>query len=98
MVNPLNLLKQVGQLRQQAGVIQKELENKVVEESCGGVKLKMNGKMEIINLEIEERLLSPEKKRELEKGLIFCWNKGVKGIQTFISKNLQGKLGVDLPI
>ena len=98
MVNPLNLLKQVGQLRQQAGVIQKELEDEIVEESCGGVKLKMNGKMEIINLEIEAHLLSPENKRKLEKELIFCWNKGVKEIQSFISKNLQEKLGMNLPI
>ncbi|MCM8758375.1 MAG: YbaB/EbfC family nucleoid-associated protein [Candidatus Omnitrophica bacterium] len=98
MTNMFEMLKKAGQLRKQAGQFQKILESRVCEVSSsdGKVKIRVNGKMELLYIDISPELLSPEKKTFLEKTLLQLWQRAQKEIEKVIqeeTKNMLGDLG-----
>jgi DNA-binding YbaB/EbfC family protein len=56
--NMNNLLKQAQQMQQKMSTLQKELEAREMEFSSGGgmVKIKINGKQEILELKLNKRM------------------------------------------
>lgn len=98
MANMFEMLKQAGQLRKQAGRFQKILESRVCEVSSpdGKISIKVNGKMELLYIDISSDLLSPENKTRLEKALLQLWQKAQKEVESVIqqeTKNIIGDLG-----
>lgn len=91
-------LKQLSHLRQQAMQFQKALSNKVVEVSSPGneIKIKVNGKMEILKVEFSPDILKPEKKEYLEKLFIKTWVNAQREIEKIIKTELKVKLP-DIP-
>ena len=91
-------LKQLSQLRQQAVQFQKALSNKVVEVSSPGneIKIKVNGKMEILKVEFSPDILKPEKKEYLEKLFVKTWVNAQREIEKIIKTELKVKLP-DIP-
>lgn len=99
MANMFDMLKQAGQMRKQAAQMQKMLLSIVCEESSsdGKVKVKVNGKMELLSIDIAEELLSAEQKRSLEKILLKTWQAAQKRVEGMIQEEMRKHLG-DLPI
>lgn len=88
-------LKQIAQLRQQASQFQKLLASKVVEVSSpkNEIKLKINGKMEILNIEICEDLLKPENKAYIEKLLKKTFEEAQKKVEKIIAEEIKSAIG-----
>jgi len=88
-------LKQLSQLRQQANQFQKLLASKVVEISSRNneIKLKINGKMEILNIEIDEKILKPENKNYIEKLIKKTFEEAQKEIEKIIAQEIKSTIG-----
>jgi len=88
-------LKQLSQLRQQANQFQKHLASKVVEVSSRNneIKLKINGKMEILNIEIDEKILKPENKNYIEKLIKKTFEEAQKEIEKIIAQEIKSTIG-----
>ncbi len=68
------------------------------ESANGKVKIRLNGKMELINVIIDEEFLDPSKAKDLKKSLIKAHKDAMKKIQKELSKSmnmeeLMGALG-----
>ncbi|MCF7820467.1 MAG: YbaB/EbfC family nucleoid-associated protein [Candidatus Pacebacteria bacterium] len=80
-----NKLKQFKDLRSQAKTMQKALADERVNEEKNGVKVTLNG-----NLEIEEIKLNSELSQEAsEKAVKDCINDAIKKAQKLMAKKMQ---------
>ena len=88
-------LKQLSHLKQQASQFQKFLESKVIEISSKNneIKLKINGKMEILNIEIDENILKPENKNYIEKLIKKTFEEAQKEVERIIAKEIKSTIG-----
>lgn len=90
-----NLLKQAQQMQQKMGVLQKELEAREIETSSGGgaVKIKINGKQEIVKLTLNKDCVDPSDVEGLEELLKTAVNQAVKESQDMVSKAMSKVTG-----
>ena len=58
----------------------------------GTGKIKVNGKMEILNLEFSPEVLKPEKKEYLERLFIKTWANAQKEVEKLIRKEIKMQL------
>ncbi len=88
-------LKQLSQLRQQASQFQKLLSSKVVEVASKNneIKLKINGKMEILNIEIDEKILKPENKNYIEKLIKKTFDEAYREMEKIIAQEIKSTIG-----
>lgn len=80
-----NKLKQFKDLRSQAKTMQDALAKESVTEEKNGVKIVLNGNMEVTSLEINENL----NKSAQEEALKSCFNSALKRAQRIMAKKLQ---------
>jgi len=85
-----NKLKQFRDLRSQAKTMQNALAEEKVTEERNGVKIILNGNMEILELNINPEL----SKEEQEKALKTCFNDALKRAQRLMAKKLQDMGGM----
>jgi nucleoid-associated protein EbfC len=99
MANMFDMLKQAAQLKKQASHFQKVPQSKVCEVCSPDekIRLKVNGKMELLAIEIAADLLAPEHKHHLEKLLLKTWQAAQKEIERMIQSEAKSMLG-DLPL
>lgn len=81
-------IKQLNQIRE----IQKDLEKETAQVENNGVKVVLNGKMEMEEVVLNESL-SIEKQQELIKD---CHNQAIKKIQVALAKKMQNFPGFDI--
>jgi DNA-binding YbaB/EbfC family protein len=88
-------LKQLSQLKQQALEFQKILASKEVEVGSKNkeIKIKMNGKMELLSIEIDENILKPENKNYIEKLIKKTFEEAQKEIEKIIAKEIKSTIG-----
>ena len=86
-----NKLKDLKNLQSQAKQMQQALEQEQVEVWEKGIKLTINGKMEVISLEIENHLLSEDKKEELQDSLREVFNTAVEKVQRQAAMKMAGQ-------
>ncbi len=98
MANMFEMLKQAAQMKKHASQLQKILSDKIVEASSKDekIKIKMNGKMEILSIEISSDLLSPHHKTFLEKAILNTYQIARKEMERMVQAELKSRFG-DLP-
>lgn len=83
-------LKQFKDLRDQAKVVQSALAKETVTEEKNGVKIVLNGNMEIIELKLSDTL----NKSSQEETVKTCFNEALKRAQRLMAKKLQDMGGL----
>lgn len=95
-----HLLKQAQQMQQKMSTLQKELEARELETSSGGgmIKIKVNGKQEILSLKIDRECVDPDDVEMLEELVKTAVNQAVKESQDMVS-NAMSKVtgGLSIP-
>ncbi|MFA5184235.1 MAG: YbaB/EbfC family nucleoid-associated protein [Patescibacteria group bacterium] len=85
-----NKLKQIRDLRSQAKTMQNVLAQETITEEKNGVKVVLNGNMEVLELKLGDGLT----KEEQEKNLKNCFNDALKRAQRIMAKKLQDMGGI----
>lgn len=85
-----NKLKQFKDLRNQAKTMQSALAQEMVSEERNGVKLTLNGNMEIISLKLNAELNLENQ----EKAVKDCFNEALKKTQRLMAKKMQEMGGI----
>jgi len=95
MANIFDNMKQLGQLKKQAAQFEKLLRAKTVETSSprGEIRMKINGKMELLAIEISPEMLTPENKALLEKLIKSTFSSAQKEAERMISSEMKAQLG-----
>jgi len=98
----LDKMKQLYQLQKQAREMQKELRDTEIEAQNvnGLVTVIMNGELKVERISVDEALLQPEKKRELEHALTETMREALTKAQAIAaekSKAMMKAMNIDLP-
>jgi len=95
--NMNKIMKQAKEMQDKMMQTQKEIESMEVEGNSGGgaVKVKLNGKKEIISLNISDELLKDDKDM-LEDMIIACINQAQQEVDK-ISKDKMGAISGGMP-
>ena len=95
--NMKKIMKQAKQMQDKMMETQKELESMEIEGSSGGgaVKVIINGKKELLSLDIDSELLNDDKEI-LEDLIIVCINQAQNKVEE-ISKEKMGTISGGLP-
>ncbi len=82
-----NLMKQAQQMQQKITTLQKELESRELETSAGGgmIKIKINGKQQILNIQINKECVDPNDVATLEELIKTAVNQSIKESQDMVS-------------
>ncbi len=100
MKNVNQLMKQAQQMQSKLATLQKELEARELETAIGGgvVKIKINGKQEIISISIDRECVDPTDVATLEDLVKTAVNKAVKESQDMVSSAMSKVTGgINIP-
>jgi len=99
-MNMNKMMKQAQQMQKKMVEMQKELEEKTIDATAGGgvVKVTVNGKQELLDLQIDPDAVDPEDVEMLEDLIMAAVNEGMREIQDMVN-NEMGKLtgGMNIP-
>ena len=95
MKNMNNLMKQAQQMQTKLASLQSELATREVESSSGGgmVKVKVNGKQELLNISINKECVDPEDVEMLEELVFTAVNQAMKDSQEMVSSAMNKVTG-----
>ena len=95
-----DMMKQLAQMKGEAGKIQQELTSHTYEATSADEKIKVtvNGKMDIISLKISPDAFATIKPEKLEREIKDTINEAIQKAQKATSELLKGTLGIDLPV
>ena len=95
-----NIMKQAQQMQAKMGRVQQELEKREIEATAGGgmVTAKVNGKQELLSLQIEKDVVDPEDVELLQDLVMAAVNEAIKQSQKMIQEEM-GKVtgGMNIP-
>jgi len=95
-----NMMKQAQKLQSKMAKMQEELADRTVESSAGGgmVRAVVNGKQQLVSLEIEKEVVDPEDVEMLQDLLVAAVNDALDKSQQMMSDEM-GKLtgGLNIP-
>jgi DNA-binding YbaB/EbfC family protein len=89
------LMKQAQQMQEQMAKAQDELAGEVVEASAGGgmVKVKANGALEILAIEISPEAIDPDDPEMLSDMVLAAVNEALRSAQKLVETKLGGAMG-----
>jgi DNA-binding YbaB/EbfC family protein len=90
-----NMMKQAQQLQSKIMKLQEELAEKTVESSAGGgmVKVQVNGKQQIVALEIEKEVVDPDDVEMLQDLILAAVNEALTKSQEMVSSEMSKLTG-----
>jgi DNA-binding YbaB/EbfC family protein len=90
-----NLMRQAQQMQQKMSTLQKELESRELEISAGGgmIKIKINGKQEILDMQINKECVDPNDTETLQELVKTAVNQAVRESQTMVSSAMSKVTG-----
>jgi len=95
-----NMMKQAQQLQSKMMKLQEELADKTVDASSGGgmVKVRANGRQQILSIQIEEEVVDPDDIEMLQDLVLAAVNDALAKAQEMVSSEM-GKLtgGLNIP-
>lgn len=95
-----NMMKQMQKMQKQMEETQKDVEEKEIEVTAGGgaIKAVVNGKRELISIEIDESVVDSEDVEMLEDLVLAAVNEGLRKAEAMMEKEM-GKLtgGMNIP-
>ncbi|NLM52193.1 MAG: YbaB/EbfC family nucleoid-associated protein [Firmicutes bacterium] len=95
-----NMMKKVQKMQKEMAKLQAELEEKTMEATSGGgvVRVEVNGKKELVNLEIDPAAVDPDDVEMLQDLIIAAINEAMRKVDEMMIKEMQ-KLtgGLNLP-
>lgn len=98
----LDKMKQLYDMQKKAKQIQKELKETEIEaQSANGlVSVVFNGEIHIVEVKIDESMLAPAKKHELEQAIRHTIGQAIAKAQAIAAekaKSMMGDMGINLP-
>ena len=96
------LFRQAQQLQEKLASVQQELAGRTVEASAGGgmVTAVVNGKLEVVQIRIDQSLLDARDMEMLQDLVVAAVNEGIRAAQKMTADEmgkLTGGLGIKLP-
>ncbi len=98
--NMQGMMKQVQKMQEQMAVLQEELEARTYDVSAGGgaVSVRINGKKEIVSIDIQPDIVDPDDIETLSDVLVAAVNEAIKKVEDTNSAEMQKVTGnVSLP-
>ena len=98
--NMQSMLKQAQKMQEDMAAKQAELETLEYEVAAGGgaVRVKINGKKEILSVTIDPEVIDPDDKETLEDLIVAAVNEAIKKVETVYNEEMQKITGsVGLP-
>lgn len=91
MGNMGNMMKQVQKMQKQMTEMQKELEEREVEASAGGgaVTVRVNGKKEILAIEIDKDVVDPDDVEMLQDLIMAATNEALRNADEMVNREMQ---------
>lgn len=83
-------MKQAKKMQERIGQVQQELETRTIDAQAGGgmVKVLVNGKFEIVSLNIEKDVVNPEDIEMLQDLIVAAVNEGIRKAQEMASAEM----------
>lgn len=94
-MNMNNLMKQAQQMQAKLAMLQNELNEREVEASAGGgaVKVKVNGKQQLLSITIDKEAVDPNDVATLEELVLTAVNQGLKQSQDMVQQAMSKVTG-----
>lgn len=94
-MNMNNLMKQAQQMQAKLAMLQNELAEREVEASAGGgmVKVKVNGKQQVLSITINKECVDPNDVATLEELVLTAVNQGLKSSQDMVQQAMSKVTG-----
>ncbi len=101
-MNMQQIMKQAQKMQKKMEEMQEEAANMVHEASSGGgmVSVKVNGKQELLGIEIEQDVVNADDVEMLQDLIVAAVNEGMKKSQQAMQEKMQaltGGLGLNMP-
>ncbi len=99
-MNMNKLMKQAQQMQAKMNKMQEELEDKTIETTAGGgaIKVVVNGKQQLVDLQIDPDAVDPDDVEMLEDLILAAVNEGMRKVQDMVNEEM-GKVtgGMNIP-
>ncbi len=94
-MNMNNLMKQAQQMQAKLATLQNELADREVEASAGGgmVKVRVNGKQQVLSISINKECVDPEDVATLEELVLTAVSQGLKESQDMVQQAMSKVTG-----
>ena len=89
-MNMNKLMKQAQQMQAKVTKMQEELEQKTIETSAGGgvVKVVVNGKQELLDIQIDPSAVDPDDVEMLEDLILAAVNEGMRKVSDMVNQEM----------
>jgi nucleoid-associated protein EbfC len=94
-MNMNNLMKQAQQMQAKLAMLQNELADREIEASAGGgmVKVKVNGKQQVLSISIDKECVDPSDVASLEELVLTAVNQGLKASHDMVQQAMSKVTG-----